>query len=101
MAKTLEQEFAEYKGHHIYEIIVTGLIKLEPKGIYTHKLLSDYKRCPIKDVEQRAYFVAGHLYDKYTKKGDNKYLDVYEMIWEEIRDNLNDNMSIRIGVNYD
>ena len=101
MAKTLEQEFAEYKEHHIYEIVVSGLIVLEGDGIYDHELLKDYKDCNISDKKEKAYYVADDLCDKYVDNDDNRYLEVYEMLWNIMKNYLSDGLAVRIGVNYD
>ena len=101
MEKTFEQEFEEYKGYHVYEIIVSGLIVLEDEGIYNHELLSKYKNCKITDAKQKAYYVADDLYKKYVEEDDIRYISVYEATWKEMRDYISEDLAVRIGVDYD
>ena len=100
MQKTLEQEFREYKEHHMYEMSVTALIVFEDKGIYDHELLEDYKDLDLTG-SRRAYYVMNDLHNKALEGENNLYEEVYEMCWERVRDQIDNNKSYRIGIKYD
>lgn len=97
--KSLEQEFAEYKDHHMYEMIISALLMCGNEGIFEDRLLEEYKDCDLTGKE-KVYFIADDLYDN---KEDNEehYKAVYEMCWNRIVNRINDNVSFRIGVNYE
>ena len=78
MAKTLEQEFNEYKEHHMYEMSVSALIVFEDRGIYNHKLLKDYKDSDLSG-DEKAYFVIDDLYENKRNKPNDLYYKVYKM----------------------
>ena len=102
MAKTLEQEFAEYKDHHMYEMSVSALIVFEDKGIYNHRLLKDYKDLD-SDLkgDEKAYYVMDDLYNRAAHGEEELYNEVYEMCWKKIRNEIDNNRSYRIGVKYE
>ena len=100
MEKTLEQEFAEYREHHMYEMSVSALIKFENRGIYNHKLLKDYKNLDLTGNE-KAFYIIDDLYDKYVENDDKSYIKVYKMLWNKIRHEIADDKSYRIDVQYD
>ena len=98
MQKTLEQEFREYKEHHIYEMSVSALIMC--KGIYNHPLLKDYKDLKL-EGDEKAYYVMNDLFKRAQHGEAELYYEVYEMCWKKVRNKIKDNQSIRIGLNYD
>ena len=100
MQKTLEQEFREYKEHHIYEMIVSALILCEKERIYSHILLKDYVGLKLKGKE-KAYYIADDLFNRAQHGEADLYYQVYEVCWNKVRNKIKDNVSIRIGVNYD
>ena len=102
MQKTLEQEFREYKEHHIYEMSVSALIMCEKEGIYNHPLLMDYRDLESElEGDERAYYVMDDLFERAQHGEAKLYYQVYEMCWKKVRNKIKDNMSFRIGVNYD
>ena len=100
MEKTLEQEFAEYKEHHMYEMSLSALTILEDEGIYNSKLLEDYKDLDLKGRE-KAHYILDDLYEKAVEGDEKKYHRVYEMCWKKIRNRINDRMSFRIDIEYE
>ena len=101
MQKTLEQEFKEYKEHHIYEIIGAALTICENKGIYDHMLLKDYKNLDLKGSE-KAFYVVDDLYDRLIAGKPSNYYEVYDMCWDRIVKERNlDDESYRLNTKYD
>ena len=101
MEKTLEQEFAEYKEYHKYEMITAALIMCEEEDIYNNKLLSDYKGLKLKG-DERAFYIIDDLYERAHEKDEYKLYDkIYQMCWKKIRNKIRDDKSYRINVNYD
>lgn len=100
MQKTLEQEFREYKEHHIYEMSVSALILCEKEGIYNHELLRDYRHLNLKGKE-KAYYIIDDLFERAKHGEADLYYQVYEMCWKRVRNKVTDKSSIRIGVNYE
>ena len=98
--KTLEQEFAEYKGYHMYEMSVTALIMHGEDGLYNNDLLKDYKDLELTGRE-KAYYIIDDLYDKMQDSKSDLYYKVYEMCWKSIEDEIAENKSFRINVKYE
>lgn len=98
--KTLEQEFAEYKGYHMYEMSVTALIMHGEDGLYNNDLLKGYKDLELTGRE-KAYYIIDDLYDKMQDGESDLYYQVYEMCWKSIEDEIAENKSFRINVNYE
>lgn len=98
--KTLEQEFADYREHHIYEMSVTALIMHGEDGLYNNDLLKDYKGLDLTGKE-KAYHIIDDLYDKMQDGESDLYYQVYEICWKSIEDEIADNKSFRLTVKYE
>lgn len=97
--KTLEQEFAEYKDHHMYEMSVTALMIHGEDGLFDSELLKDYKDLDLTRRE-KAFYIIDDLYKKAQKGESNSYYAVYEMCWKSIEDCIADNESLRLTIDY-